>query len=177
MITSRRRSMRGFWGVVFVGAGVSDAKLNPGYSGGPLVDAAGNLLGMNVAYFAGRGVAISVDSLKETVGKISRDGRVKKGFLGVVVEPIDLPDEIAKSADVGQEGGLLVRAVDAESPARAAGVTIGDIILKLGTAAATDEYELHKALSGDVAGKQLRLLILRSEKVAELKVMPVEAGE
>ena len=177
IITSHRRSMRGFWGVVIEDAVVSDAKLNPGYSGGPLVDAAGNLLGMNVAYFAGRGVAISVDSLKETVGKISRDGRVKKGFLGVVVEPIDLPDEIAKSADVGQEGGLLVRAVDAESPARAAGVAIGDIILKLGTAAATDEYELHKALSGDVAGKQLRLLILRSEKVAELKVTPVEAGE
>jgi len=175
IITSHRRSMRGFWGVMIEDAVVSDAKLNPGYSGGPLVDASGNLLGMNVAYFAGRGIAVSVDSLKETVGKISKDGRVKKGFLGVVVEPVELPEELARSADVGQEDGLLVRSVDAGSPARAAGITLGDIILRLGDAQATDEYELHKALSGDVVGKTLALRILRAEKVADLKVTPREA--
>jgi len=175
IITSHRRSMRGFWGVMIEDAVVSDAKLNPGYSGGPLVDASGNLLGMNVAYFAGRGIAVSVDSLKETVGKISKDGRVKKGFLGVVVEPVELPEELARSAEVGQEDGLLVRSVDAGSPARAAGVALGDIILRLGDAQATDEYELHKALSGDVVGKTLALRILRAEKVADLKVTPREA--
>jgi len=175
IITTHRRSMRGFWGVMIEDAVVSDAKLNPGYSGGPLVDASGSLLGMNVAYFAGRGVAVSVDSLKETVGKISKDGRVKKGFLGVVVEPVELPEELARSADVGQEDGLLVRSVDAGSPARAAGITLGDIILRLGDAQATDEYELHKALSGDVVGKTLALRILRAEKVADLKVTPREA--
>jgi len=175
IITSHRRSMRGFWGIMIEDAVVSDAKLNPGYSGGPLVDASGNLLGMNVAYFAGRGVAVSVDSLKEIVGKISKDGRVKKGFLGVVVEPVELPEELAKSAEIGQEDGLLVRSVDAGSPARAAGVALGDIILRLGDAQATDEYELHKALSGDVVGKTVALRILRAEKVADLKVTPREA--
>jgi S1-C subfamily serine protease len=175
IITSHRRSMRGFWGVMIEDAVVSDAKLNPGYSGGPLVDASGNLLGMNVAYFAGRGVAVSVDSLKETVGKISRDGGVKKGFLGVVVEPVELPEELARSAEVGQEDGLLVRSVDSESPARAAGVALGDIILRLGDVKATDEYELHKALSGDVVGRTISLRILRAEKVVDLKVTPREA--
>jgi S1-C subfamily serine protease len=130
---------------------------------------------MNVAYFAGRGVAVSVDSLKETVDKISRDGRVKKGFLGVVVEPVELPEELARSAEVGQEDGLLVRSVDAGSPAKTAGVALGDIILRLGDAQATDEYELHKALSGDVVGKTVTLRILRAEKVADLKVTPREA--
>jgi S1-C subfamily serine protease len=175
IITSHRRSMRGFWGVMIEDAVVSDAKLNPGYSGGPLVDASGNLLGMNVAYFAGRGVAVSVDSLKETVGKISKDGRVKKGFLGVVVEPVEIPEELARSAEVGQEDGLLVRSVDAGSPARAAGIALGDVILKLGDVQATDEYELHKALLGDVVGKTVTLRILRAEKVADLKVTPREA--
>jgi len=175
IITSNRRSMRGFWGIMIEDAVVSDAKLNPGYSGGPLVDTSGNLLGMNVAYFAGRGVAVSVDSLKETVDKISRDGRVKKGFLGVVVEPVELPEELARSAEVGQEDGLLVRSVDAGSPAKTAGVALGDIILRLGDAQATDEYELHKALSGDVVGKTVTLRILRAEKVADLKVTPREA--
>jgi S1-C subfamily serine protease len=177
IVTSSRRSMRGFWGVMIEDAVVSDAKLNPGYSGGPLVDAAGRLLGMNVAYFAGRGVAVSVGSLKETVEKISKDGRVKKGYLGVVVEAIELPDEIAKSSGVGQDEGLLVRSVEAGSPAKNAGVVIGDIILKLGDAQATDEYELHKALSGEVVGKPLGLRVLRAEKVTDLKITPKEAEE
>jgi len=175
IITSHRRSMRGFWGVMIEDAVVSDAKLNPGYSGGPLVDASGNLLGMNVAYFAGRGVAVSAGSLRQTVEKISKDGRVKKGFLGVVVEPVELPEEIASAAEVGQEEGLMVRAVEPGSPAKAAGVAMGDVILQLGTAKATDEYELHKALTGEVVGKTVTLKVLRAEKVAELKITPREA--
>jgi len=177
IVTSHRRSMRGFWGVMIEDAVVTDAKLNPGYSGGPLVDAAGKVLGMNVAYFAGRGVAVSVESLKETVEKLSRDGRVKKGFLGVVVEPVDLPEELAGSAEVGQDSGLLVRSVEAGSPAKDAGIALGDIILKLGDAQATDEYELHRALSGDVVGRAVPLRILRAEKVAQLKVTPAEAEQ
>ncbi len=175
IITSHRRSMRGFWGVMIEDAVVSDAKLNPGYSGGPLVDASGNLLGMNVAYFAGRGVAVSADTLKETVGKISKDGRVKKGFLGVVVEPVELPQELALAPEIGQEEGLLVRSVEGGSPARDAGVTLGDIILRLGEARATDEYELHKALTGEVVGKSMPLRVLRAEKVTDLKITPREA--
>lgn len=175
IITSRRRNMRGFWGVMIEDAVVSDAKLNPGYSGGPLVDASGGLLGMNVAYFAGRGIAVSVDALKETVSKISRDGRVKKGFLGVVVEPIELPEELATSSEVGQAEGLLVRAVEPGSPAKAAGVAIGDVILELGDAHASDEYELHRALSSDVVGKPLTLKVLRAEKSTRLMVTPGEA--
>ena len=177
IITSNRRSMRGFWGIMIEDAVVSDAKLNPGYSGGPLVDAGGRLLGMNVAYFSGRGVAISVDSVKETVEKLSKDGRVKKGYLGVVVEPIEIPQELSKSPEIGQEEGLLVRSVEAGSPARNAGVVIGDIILKLGDAQATDEYELHKALSSEVVGKAVSLRVLRAEKVTELKITPKEAEE
>jgi S1-C subfamily serine protease len=175
IITSHRRSMRGFWGMMIEDAVVSDTKLNPGYSGGPLVDASGNLLGMNVAYFSGRGVAVSVASLKETVDKLSKDGRVKKGFLGVVIEPVELPDELATSSEVGQEVGLLVRTVDPSSPAKAAGVVMGDVILQLGGARATDEYELHKALTGEVVGKSVSLRILRAEKVTELRITPREA--
>ena len=175
IITSHRRSMRGFWGVMIEDAVVSDAKLNPGYSGGPLVDASGTLLGMNVAYFAGRGVAVSAAALKETVDKLSKDGRVKKGYLGVIVEPVELPAELATSTGVGQEEGLLVRAVEVGTPAKSAGVVMGDIILRLGDARATDEYELHKALTDDVVDKPLSLTVLRAEKVTELKVTPREA--
>lgn len=177
IVTSHHRSMRGFWGVMVQDAVVSDAKLNPGYSGGPLVDASGDLLGMNVAFFAGRGVAVSVDSLKETVAKISKDGRVKKGYLGVVVEPIGLPSEVVEASGAGQGEGLLVRAVEVGSPAKASGMAIGDVILRLGDIKATDEYELHRALASDVVGKQMGLSVLRAEKVSELRITPVEAEQ
>jgi serine protease Do len=132
---------------------------------------------MNVAYFSGRGVAISVDSVKETVEKLSKDGRVKKGYLGVVVEPIEIPEELSNSPDIGQDEALLVRAVEAGSPAKAAGLVMGDIILKLGDAQATDEYELHKALSDEVVGKAISLRVLRAEKITELKITPKEAEQ
>ena len=177
IVTSRSRSMRGWWGITIEDAVVTDAKLNPGYSGGPLVDASGRMLGMNVAYFAGRGVAVSIDSLKDIVGKLTKDGRIKKGFLGVVVEPVELPAEVTTSQGVGQEEGLLVRAVEPGSSARNAGVTIGDVILRLGDAKATDEYQLHRALSGDVVGMTTSLWVLRGEKLTELKITPQEAPE
>lgn len=176
IVTGHGRSMRGFWGAAIDDAVVSDAKLNPGYSGGPLVNESGRLLGMNVAYLAGRGIAISVDSLKEIVQRVSRDGKVRKGFLGVAVEPIELPEELAKTREVGQGVGLLVRVVEPGSPAKAAGLVMGDIILKLGDTNATDEYRLLRALSGEVVGKQVGLRILRMEKIAELEVTPREKG-
>lgn len=175
IVTSHRTKMQGFWGAVIDDAVVSDVKLNPGYSGGPLVDAHGRLLGMNVAYFASRGVALSTDALEETVSRIIKDEGVKKGILGVVVEQIELSEELATAAEVGQTGGLMVRAVEPGSPAKMAGVVIGDVILKLGGAVALDEYKLHKALSGGVVGKSTPLKVLRLEKVTELMVTPREA--
>jgi len=175
IVTSQRRSMRGWWGMTIENAIVSDAKLNPGYSGGPLVDASGRLLGMNVAFFAGRGVAVSVDTLKDKVERLSKDGKIRKGYLGVVVEPVELPEELAKSEEVGQEVGLMVREVEPGSPAKAAGVAMGDVILRLGEARAVDEYELHSALSDDVVGKTTKLSVLRGEKLTQLSITPREA--
>ena len=174
IVTSPGRSVRGWWGTEIEDAIVSDAKLNPGYSGGPLVDATGRMIGMNVAYFAGRGVAVSADSVRGIVEMLLKDGKVKKGFLGVVVEQVELPAGLAESSEVGQETGLMVRAVEEGSPARAAGVAMGDIILRLGEARATDEHELHKALRGDSAGSAQSLWVLRGEKPIEMKVTPGE---
>ncbi|HZW84991.1 MAG TPA: trypsin-like peptidase domain-containing protein [Nitrososphaerales archaeon] len=175
IVTSPSRSMRGWWGMTIENAVVSDAKLNPGYSGGPLVSASGSLVGMNVAYFSGRGVAVSAETLRETVEKLLKDGRVKKGYLGVVVETVELPEELAGSEGVGQDTGLMVRSVETGSPARAAGVVIGDVIVSLGDSKALDEYGLHKALSEETVGKPVALQVLRGEKLTKLTVTPKEA--
>lgn len=174
IVTSRGRDIRGWHGMMIEDAIVSDAKLNPGYSGGPIIDASGRMLGMNVAHFAGRGIAIPVGSLKEVVETISKDGKLRKAFLGVVIEPMRLPEELAGRDDVSQDWGLLVRSVERDSPAKQAGVAVGDIVLRLGDALSVDEYKLHKALSGDAVGKTISLWILRGEKLTELKVTPRE---
>lgn len=177
IVTSRMRNVRGWWGTMVENAVVSDAKLNPGYSGGPLVDAWGNLRGMNVAYFSGRGVAVPVDQLTEVVPRLVKDRGVKKGYLGVVVEPIELPDDISGKAEVGQDTGLLVRSVEVETPAKRAGLTVGDIIVRLGGTKVSDDYELHRALASDSIGKEQSLWVLRGGALAELKVTPVEGRE
>ena len=177
IITSTGRSIRGWWGVMLENAVVSDAQLNPGYSGGPLVDASGKLVGMNVAYFSSRGVAVSADTLKERIQKLSVDGKIRKAFLGIVAEPVELPEDIATRSDVGQDGALLVRSVEINTPAKAAGLFIGDILLKLGGEPVADLFELHRRLTDHLIGSRLTLSVLRGEKLTELEVTPREAVE
>ncbi len=176
IVTSRGPGpIRGWRGAQIEDAIVTDAKLNPGYSGGPLVDASGRMLGMNVAFFASRGIAVSVERVQQVATALLRDGKVKRGFLGVHVEQIELPVEVA--GEVAQEEGLLVRSVDGRSPAKEAGLAIGDIILVLGGEHATDRSQLRKALSAEAIGKTLDLRILRGGKIAELKVRPTEVPD
>ena len=154
---------------------ITDAQLNPGYSGGPLVDSSGRLVGMNVAFFASRGVAVSVRTMEERLQKLMADGKIRKGFLGVMAEPIELPREMASRPDVGQEEALLVRSVEPGTPAYEAGVSIGDVITKLDGATIGDVYDLQRALTEGVIGSQVTLTLLRAGRPVEVKVTPREA--
>jgi S1-C subfamily serine protease len=177
IITSPSRSIRGWWGIMLENAVISDAQLNPGYSGGPLVDASGKLVGMNVAYFSSRGVAISAVTMKDRLHRLSVDGKIRKAYLGIIAEPVELPEELAARSDVGQDGALLVRSVEAGTPAKVAGLSIGDILLKLGGEPVADLFELHNRLTDRVIGTALSMSVLRGEKLTELKVTPSEAEE
>lgn len=175
IVTSPSRDIRGWWGVEIENAVITDAQLNPGYSGGPLVDAAGNLVGMNVAYYASRGIAISVGTLKRSVETLAKDGKIRRAYLGIVTEPIELPSEVAERSEVGQEVALLVRAVEDGTAARAAGLSIGDLILKFGDVSIADTGELRRLLAADAIGVPTSLWILRGGNLTELKVTPGEA--
>ncbi len=177
IVTNPGRTIPSWWGVVVEDAIISDARLNPGYSGGPLVDAAGRMIGMNVAYASSRGIAVPVNALKATLAKLSRDGRIRRAYLGIASEPISLPKDLAQAPSVGQDGGILVLSTEDESPAKRAGVSIGDIIIKLGSQPVTSLYELRKVLSDQVIGKALSLSVLRGGVVTGLMVTPEEAKE
>jgi serine protease Do len=170
IITTTRRGTGGWFGRMMDNMIVSDAPVNPGYSGGPLVDAQGKMIGVNTAYASGRALSIPINSVKQVMDRIKRDGRVKTGFLGVVLEEIQLPEEV--SGDVGQETGLMVLSVSRGTPARDAGIAMGDVLLQFNGKPVTSHFELRKLLSEDVIGKSVKLSILRGEKVVELRITP-----
>ncbi len=152
---------------------ITDVRLNRGYSGGPLLDASGNMVGMNAAYFSNRGLAIGVGVVTTTVQQILSNGSVKRGYLGIVSNPIELPEEIAQST--GQTEGLIVLQVEQGTPAKKAGVAIGDIIVSVNSKKVESYNDLFRALSSDVIGKSVELSVLRGEKETKLTVVPREA--
>lgn len=151
---------------------LTDARLNYGYSGGPLIDASGKMIGMNSAFVANRGVAIPIGVLTTVVKEVSSRSSSKIGYLGIISNPISLPSEIAK--EVGQSRGLIVLSVEPGSPAKKAGVAVGDIVVKLGSKNVESYYQLRKLLANDVVGRETRLSVLRGEKPTDLSITPVE---
>jgi serine protease Do len=170
IITNPKSRMGGPWTDEQI---VTDVRLNRGYSGGPLLDASGNMIGMNAAYFANRGLAIPVSVLTTTVQQILSNGSVKRAYLGIVSNPISLPEEIAEQ--LGQSEGLIVLSVETGTPAKKAGVAVGDLIVAVNSKKVESYNDLFKALNGELIGKEVELSVLRGEKETKLTVVPREA--
>jgi serine protease Do len=170
VITNPKGKIGGPWTDKMV---ITDVRLNRGYSGGPLVDASGRMIGMNAAVFSNRGIAIPINVLATTVSELLSSGTVKRAYLGIVSNPIMLPDEVA--AEVGQSEGLIVLSVEQGSPAKKGAVAVGDIIVGLNSNSIETYHDLQKILTSGVIGKEIELIVLRGEKEIKLKITPVEA--
>ncbi|MFL6363428.1 MAG: S1C family serine protease [Nitrososphaeraceae archaeon] len=184
IITSERRSIRG------VGAGwrwapsdemdnivITDTRLNPGYSGGPLVDVQGKMIGLNMAYILFRGIAIRTNKVKNVSEQLAKDGAIKIARLGIVTDQISLPPEVGGQVEPIQEEGLLVISVKKETAAKKAGLLIGDIIVRFDDEPITKLHDLRRQLlKQDAIGKSVKLTIIRAEKKTELIIVPKEIG-
>jgi len=173
IVTNPTFSTRRWWG----GGGldkvlVTDARLNPGYSGGPLVDARGHMVGINAAYANNRGISVPVNTIKTVVDKLLHDGKIKRAYMGITAETVRLPEELA-----GQSAGLIIYGVDRDSAARKAGVAMGDIIVKLDNKPVETLADLRSLLDDQAIGRQVKLSILRGEKLTELTITPTEAEQ
>ncbi len=177
IITSPKRSLRGWWGRMLEDVIITDAPLNPGYSGGPLVDAEGRMIGLNSAFVSSRGIAVPLSKIQQSVGRLRENGRIKRAYLGIVTEAIQLPEEIMKQEKLDQETGLIVVHVVPESPARRGGLLMGDVILSLNDHPAASLPDLHRLLDEEVIGRPVRLQVLRSEKITSLNITPAEAED
>ncbi|MDG6996775.1 MAG: trypsin-like peptidase domain-containing protein [Nitrososphaerota archaeon] len=172
IVTSPRKDIDGWYGKLMENMIISDAPVNPGYSGGPLVVANGSMVGINTAYANSRALSIPTNTAKQVVERLSRDGRIRTGYLGVVLNAIRLPDEMVEELD--QRFGLMVLSVSRNTPAREAGLAIGDVLLRFNEKPVQSHYELRKFLSEDVIGKPVKISVLRGSRIFDITVIPAD---
>jgi S1-C subfamily serine protease len=156
----------------------TDAIPYPGFSGGPLVDADGRVLGINTS---GLGMSASLTIPAKLAWKIAASieehGGVKRGYLGVRSQFVELPEEASKTLNREQGSGLLVVAVEKDSPAAAAGVKVSDIIVGFSGQAVADHDELLVQLNSGAVGNAKQLEVLRGDKAVTLSVSVTEVQE
>jgi S1-C subfamily serine protease len=147
----------------------TDLVMYPGFSGGPLVDVAGRVLGLNTSALL-RGISLSVPTptLRQVVETLLTHGRVRRGYLGVGAQPVRLPGGLAE--ELGQETGLLLVSVEPEGPAGSAGLTLGDTIVALDGQPVRHMDELLALLGGDRVGVSVPIRIVRGGQAQEVTV-------
>ena len=140
----------------------TDAVLYPGFSGGPLVDVDGHVLGVqNLMYGRGRGVAVGVPVFAGVIESLLGSGRVRRGYLGIRTQLVPLPEGARTGAAAGQERGLLVVQVEPGGPSDRAGLLLGDLLLQVDGRPTTDAEELRQGVRGLPEGHTVILHILR----------------
>jgi S1-C subfamily serine protease len=175
LVTGAKRSIRSWWGSMMENVIVTDARLNPGYSGGPLVDVSGRMVGQSVAYVSSRGIVVPVNTVKPVVERLMNGGKIKRAYLGIVSHVVALPREISAQPQIQQGYGLMILSVEADSPAKKASLAIGDMILRFAGKPVASLYDLQKLLTEEAVGAPTELLILRAEKPIEITITPTEA--
>ena len=177
MVTNVHGSIRGWRGATALENVIAtDAQLNPGFSGGPLIDAQGRLIGLNTAYVWQRGIAIPVNKVKAITDRLMTGKTPQRGYLGIIANTVAIPEEIAEQAGLEQDTGVMIFSVEANSPARKAGLAMGDVLVKFNGKPVTDFMDLPRLLAEDVVGKETNLTIIRRETLLEATVTPATHG-
>jgi S1-C subfamily serine protease len=146
-----------------------DVAMPPGFSGGPLVDSAGRILGLTSSgLLRGIAVAVPVATLERVVDTLLQHGHVRRGYLGVGAQIARLPKDIAE--ELGQETGLLIVSVEPGSPADKAGLVLGDTLVSLDGAPVGQLDDLLGALSGEAVGKTMEARIVRGGSLQQVAV-------
>jgi S1-C subfamily serine protease len=137
----------------------------PGFSGGPLVNTEGDVLGLNTSGLTpGSSLTIPVKVAWRIADLLARHGSVRRGYLGVRTQPVELPDAVRKSLQREQASGLLVLWLEENGPAQRGGLFVGDTIVAVGGQPVSDPDDLFAALHSDTVGKPIAVEVLRGGK-------------
>jgi S1-C subfamily serine protease len=153
----------------------TDATPYPGFSGGPLINTEGAVLGITTLGFA-RGVALAVPAevAWRAAEMLSERGSIKRGYLGILSQPVHLP--AAQRAGLQGSGGLLVVGVEDDSPAGKGGMLLGDILVSLDATSVADTDELQALLTSDRVGREVPVEVIRGGELTTLRVTVGERG-
>ena len=177
VVSALGRSLRSESGRLIDNVVQTDAALNPGNSGGPLVNSAGEVIGVNTAVILpAQGIcfAVAINTAKFVAGQLIMRGRIRRAFLGVAGQNVTIPRFIARAQQLATENGVLVIGVEKQSPAERAGILDGDVILTLDGTAVRSVDDLHKLLTDTRIGAACRIGLLRRTEKIELRVIPGE---
>src|SRR5579875_362530 len=184
VVSALGRSLRSVSGRLIDDVIQTDAALNPGNSGGPLVNSRGEVIGVNTATILpaqGLCFAIAIDTAKWVAAKLIQEGRVRRSYIGVAGLTVALPRVVVRQLELAHNHGVLVQAVEAGSPAERAGLRPGDVIVGFDEKPIGCADDLLRQLTGERIGKEVALHILRRQgrllEPLTLTVVPVELPE
>lgn len=177
VISALGRSLRSKTGRLIDNVIQTDAALNPGNSGGPLVNSGGKVIGVNTALIVpAQGIcfAIGSNTAEFIAGRLIKDGRIKRGYIGVGGQNIILHRKTVLDNKLASSLGVLVAHIEAHSPASSIGLTVGDVIIGFNEHEIKNIDDLHRALTEEETEKKAILTIIRQNRKLNLDITPVE---
>ncbi|MCI0488773.1 MAG: trypsin-like peptidase domain-containing protein [Blastocatellia bacterium] len=178
VISALGRSLRAGSGRLIDDVIQTDAALNPGNSGGPLVTSRGEVIGVNTAMILpaqGLCFAIAINTAKFVAGRLIRDGRVRRSYIGVGGQNTPLPPRLARAHNLTVKSGILVLSTEPDSPARKAGLIGGDIIIGFNGQPVAGIDDLHRLLTDERVGIESPLEIIRRNEKMLVRIIPEES--
>jgi S1-C subfamily serine protease len=178
VVSALGRSLRARSGRLMDDIIQTDAALNPGNSGGPLVTTRGEVIGINTATILqaqGLCFAIASSTARFVAARLIRDGRIRRSYIGVGGQTVPIPRPVARANQLAVSSGVFVVSVEAGSPAAVAGLRDGDVVLAFAGQAVTGIDDLHRYLTDDRIGVTAMLTILRSAERRQLTIVPRES--
>jgi S1-C subfamily serine protease len=177
VVSALGRSLRARSGRLIDSVIQTDAALNPGNSGGPLVTADGLVVGINTAIIAmAQGIcfSISANTVEFVASRLIRDGRVKRCYIGIAGQNVPLPRRVVRFHELTRESGVRVESTAPEGAARAGGILGGDIIVAVDGIPVGDVDDMHRLMTEERVGARVRLTVLRGAQKREIAVVPGE---
>lgn len=178
VVSALGRSLRAQSGRLMDGVIQTDAALNPGNSGGPLITSRGSVIGVNTAVIRpAQGIcfATSIDTAKFVAARLIRDGKISRSFIGLAGQNVPLPRRIVRYYNLPVESGILVVSFEENSPARKAGMLEGDVIIGFDDQPVAGIDDLHKLLTDERVGVKTSFVVIRRTEKITLDVLPEEA--
>ena len=178
VVSALGRSLRSTSGRLIDNVIQTDAALNPGNSGGPLVTSRGDVIGVNTAIILpAQGIcfAIAINTAKFVAGQLIKDGRIRRGYIGVGGQNVPLSRRMVRVHDLQVERSVLVVSVEPDSPAEHAGLREGDVIVGYDERPIAGIDDLHRLLTEQQVGKTSALTIIRRAEKMTLEIVPRES--